>query len=81
MRGRKMNPLRDAARQVGEKFFADAKPCDFCGTNKRYVSNSACVSCAIAAGNARYAALDQTDKDAIAVRDKARYLAKKAEAL
>ena len=61
-RGRPPNLLRSAARQAGEKFYADQFACDFCGTNKRYVSNAGCVECAIARGNARYHALDEKAK-------------------
>lgn len=77
-RGRPPNPLRDAARQAGERFYADAYPCDICGSNKRYVSNAACAACAVARGNARYAALDEEAKAAHAARDHARYVARKA---
>jgi len=73
-RGRRPNQHRVAARLAGEKFYDDPAECDFDGTHKRYVSNAACVACAIARGKARYASLDE---DAIAVlkaRDHDRYV-------
>ena len=78
-RGRPPNPLRAAAREAGEKYYADQNPCDFCGTNRRYVSNAGCVACAIARGNARYAALDETAKAALKVADHDRYLERMAK--
>lgn len=78
-RGRPPNPLRAAAREAGEKFYADQYPCDFCGTNKKYVANGGCVACAIARGNARYAALDEEAKAALKVADHNRYLKRMAE--
>ena len=78
-RGRPLNPLRAAARQAGEKFYTEQFPCDFCGTNKRYVSNAGCVACAIARGNARYAALDEDAKAALKVADHERYLNRMAK--
>jgi hypothetical protein len=78
-RGRPPNPLRAAAREAGEKFYADQEPCDFCGTNKRYVSNAGCVACAITRGNSRYAALDDEAKAALKVKDHDRYLKRIAE--
>jgi hypothetical protein len=78
-RGRPINPLRAAAKQAGEKFFADQFPCDFCGTNKRYVKNGGCACCAIARGNARYAALDTEAKAVLKARDHARYMKRMAE--
>jgi len=39
-RGRPPNLLRAAAREAGEKFYADQEACSFCGTNRRYVSNA-----------------------------------------
>ena len=73
-RGRPLNPLRATAREAGEKFYADQNPCDFCGTNSRYVSNAGCVACAISRGNARYAALDIDAKAALKVSDHDRYM-------
>jgi hypothetical protein len=78
-RGRPRNPLRAAAREAGEKFYAEQDPCDFCGTNKRYVSNAGCVACAISRGNARYAALDETAKAVVKARDHERYVNRMAE--
>lgn len=78
-RGRPINPLRSAAKQAGERFYADQDPCSFCGTNKRYVSNAGCVACAIARGNNRYAALDDDAKLAVKARDHERYLKRIAE--
>lgn len=78
-RGRPPNPLRAAAREAGEKFYADQAPCDFCGTNKRYVSNAGCAACAIARGNARYAALDEDAKAALKAADHDRYIKRMAE--
>jgi hypothetical protein len=66
--------LREAARQAGEKFYAEADDCLICGTNKHYVSNGACVACTIERGVARYAALDAEAKREIARRDHDRYL-------
>ncbi len=79
-RGRPPNVLHDAARQAGEKFYAEQFECDFCGTNKHYVSNGACVQCAINRGNARYAALGEQDKEAQRRRDHDRYLRRLAKA-
>ena len=73
-RGRPPNLLRAAARQAGERFYADQDPCDFCGTNLHYVSNAGCVACAIARGSTRYALLDDVGKTAQAARDHERYL-------
>lgn len=78
-RGRPVNPLRAAAREAGEKYYADQASCDFCGTNKRYVSNAGCVACAISRGNARYAALDENQKAIIKARDHERYVNRMAE--
>ena len=78
-RGRPPNLLRSAARQAGEKFYADQFACDFCGTNKRYVSNAGCVECAIRRGNARYAALDNDAKAVLKARDHDRYVKRMAE--
>jgi len=80
-RGRPINLLRAAARQAGEKFYADQFPCDFCGTNKRYVSNAGCAACAIARGNARYAGLDTGQKAVVKARDHDRYVKRMAESL
>ena len=77
-RGRPVNPLRAAARAAGEKFYADQQPCDFCGTNRRYVSNAGCVACAISRGSARYASLDDAGKAAQAAHDHERYLKRMA---
>jgi len=79
-RGRPRNTARADARLAGERFYADAVECDFCATNKRYVSNAACVACSIASGNARYAAMSEAQRQAQAVRDRNRYLARKANA-
>jgi len=73
-----MNELRAAARERGDRFYDDAIECDFCGTTKRYTSNAGCVCCSIARGNARYLALSDEDKAALAAKDKLRYAAKKA---
>jgi hypothetical protein len=73
-RGRPPNPLRAAAKHAGEKFYADQFPCDFCGTNRRYVSNAGCVACAITRGNARYAALDSDQKAILKAKDHERYV-------
>jgi len=70
--------LRAAAREAGEKFYADQEACSFCGTNRRYVSNAGCAACAISRGSARYAALDDTGKVAQAARDHDRYLKRMA---
>ena len=78
-RGRPPNPLRAAAKQAGEKFYADQAPCDFCGTNRRYVSNAGCVACAISRGNARYAALDEAAKAVLKAKDHDRYVKHMAE--
>jgi hypothetical protein len=78
-RGRPLNPLRATAREAGEKYYAEQNPCDFCGTNRRYVSNAGCVACAISRGNARYAALDEEAKAALKVADHDRYLKRMAE--
>lgn len=78
-RGRPPNPLRAAARQAGEKFFMAQDPCDFCGTNKRYVSNAGCVACAIVRGNARYQGLDADAKAAVKQRDHDRYVKRMLE--
>lgn len=80
-RGRPINPLRAAARQAGEKFYADQQPCDFCGTNKRYVSNAGCVSCAITRGNTRYAGLDEAAKAVLKAKDHDRYVKRMAESI
>lgn len=77
-RGRPPNLLRAAAREAGEKYYADQNPCDFCGTNKRYVSNAGCVACAISRGNARYAALDSDAKATVKAKDHSRYLKRMA---
>jgi hypothetical protein len=73
-RGRPPNPLRAAAREAGEKYYADQNPCDFCGSNRRYVSNAGCVACAISRGNSRYAALDETAKGVLKQSDHDRYM-------
>ena len=78
-RGRPPNLLRSAAKEAGEKFYADQFPCDFCGTNKRYVSNAGCVACAIERGNARYAALDNDAKAVLKAKDHDRYVKRMAE--
>jgi hypothetical protein len=78
-RGRPINPLRAAAREAGEKFYADQVECSFCGTNKRYVSNAGCVACAISRGSARYASLDDAGKAAQAAHDHERYLKRMAK--
>jgi hypothetical protein len=78
-RGRPPNPLRAAAKQAGEKFYADQAPCDFCGTNKRYVSNAGCVACAITRGNARYAALDEAARAVLKAKDHERYVERMAD--
>lgn len=78
-RGRQPNLFREAARQRGEKTFSTFEPCIKCGTDERYVTNSACVACSIARGNARYAGLDGDAKAAQALKDRARYLARKAD--
>ena len=78
-RGRPLNPLRAAAREAGEKHYAEQAPCDFCGTNKRYVSNGGCVACAISRGSTRYALLDDAGKTAQAARDHERYLKRMAK--
>jgi len=80
-RGRPPNLLRSAARQAGEKFYADQFACDFCGTNKRYVSNAGCVECAIARGNVRYHALDEKAKAEVKKRDHDRYVKRMADAV
>jgi hypothetical protein len=72
-----MSPFRAEALQAGERFYADAGPCDFCGTNKRYSINGSCVACAVARGKHRYASLDKTAREAQAARDRARYLTRK----
>ena len=79
-RGRPPNPLRAAAKQAGEKYYADQAPCDFCGTNKRYVSNAGCVACAITRGNARYAGLDSAAKADLKAKDHDRYVKRMADA-
>ena len=79
-RGRPLNLLRATAKQAGERYYADQNPCDFCGTNKRYVSNAGCVACAITRGNARYAALDEAGKAVIKARDHDRYVKRMADA-
>jgi hypothetical protein len=73
--------LRAAAKQAGERFYEDQNPCDFCGTNKRYVSNAGCVYCAISRGNARYAGLDEDAKAALKQKDHDRYVKRMAESL
>jgi hypothetical protein len=78
-RGRPPNPLRAAAKQAGERFYADQQCCDFCGTNKRYTSNAGCAACAISRGNARYAALDEAAKAVLKVADHDRYLKRMAD--
>ena len=80
-RGRPPNLLRAAAKHAGEKFYADQQPCDFCGTNRRYVSNAGCVECAIARGNARYHALDEKAKAEVKKRDHDRYVKRMADAV
>ena len=77
--GRPPNPLRAAAREAGEKYYTAQHPCDFCGTDKRYVTNGGCVACAIARGNARYAALDEEAKAIVKQRDHDRYVKRMAE--
>jgi hypothetical protein len=77
-RGRPINPLRDAARISGEKFYADDADCILCGTNKHYSVNGACVACTIERGKAKYAALDDGAKAAHAARDHERYIKKLA---
>lgn len=77
-RGRPPNPYRQAAIEAGEKYYADEKPC-ICGTNKRYTSNKGCVACAIARGNARYAALDEQAKTVLKQKDHERYIKQLAE--
>ncbi len=74
-RGRPPNPRRAAARAAGERTYADEFPCEVCGTNKRYVSNMACVSCAVSNGQARYAGLDEEQKAAQKQHDKDRHAA------
>lgn len=78
-RGRPFNAPRAAARAAGERFYLDQMTCDFCGTSKRYVSNAACVSCAIAAGKGRYAALDDSEKAVVKARDHERYVKRVAQ--
>jgi hypothetical protein len=77
-RGRPTNIFREAARRAGEKTFSTFEPCKTCGTDERYVSNSACVACSVARGNARYAALGDEAKKAQAAKDHARYVARKS---
>jgi hypothetical protein len=43
------------------------------------VSNAGCVACAIARGNARYAALDEDAKAIVKQRDHDRYIKRMAE--
>lgn len=78
-RGRPPNPFRDVARQAGEKFYAEADDCIFCGTNKHYTVNGACVACTVARGVARYAALDEAAKAKIAAADHDRYVKRLAD--
>jgi hypothetical protein len=78
-RGRPFNVNRAAARAADEKFYLDQVECDFCGTNRRYVSNAACVACSIARSRGRYAALDDEGKAAIKAADHDRYLKRVAE--
>lgn len=75
-RGPLPNPLREEARLLGERYYFCDAVCDFCGTNKRYTSNGACVACAVARGSARYAAMADEDREALRQRDHARYLAR-----
>ncbi len=78
--GRPLNAARADARAAGERFYCDAVECDFCATNKRYVSNAACAACSIARGNARYAALSPEKLAAAKQRDRDRYLLRKQNA-
>ena len=78
-RGRLPNLFRNAAREAGDRYYADAEPCRICGTNKRYTSNKGCVACAIARGSARYAALDEQTKTVLKQRDHDRYVVRMAE--
>lgn len=78
-RGRQSHPARATAREAGEKFYIDDHDCDFCGTNRHYVSNGACVACSVARGNARYAAQDEEARAAQRVYDREKYLRRKAE--
>jgi hypothetical protein len=71
--GRAPNLPRNAARAAGLKFYLD-QPCYICGCTKRYVSNAECVDCAIAAGQARYAARDDEARANQKRRDHERYL-------
>lgn len=77
-RGRPLNLLRANAKMNGERFFAAQYPCDFCGTNSRYVSSAGCVACAISRGSMRYRALDEDQRAAIKCRDRDRYVARSA---
>jgi len=74
-RGRPPNPRRAAARAAGERTYADEFPCEVCGTNKRYVSNMACISCAVSRGQDRYRGLDEEQKAAQKLRDHNRHAA------
>lgn len=76
-RGRPINLLRAAAREAGERFYAEQNECSFCATNRRYVSNANCVRCAIDRGNARYAALDTDAKAVVKARDHDRWVKRK----
>lgn len=61
-RGRPVNPLRQAARAAGEKFYQSQYPCIKCGGTLHYVSSNHCRTCAIMRGKARYAALDKVEQ-------------------
>lgn len=71
-RGRPPNLARNEARAAGLRIYVDPNPC-FCGSDTKYVSNAQCVECLIAAGKAKYAALDPDAKAAVAARDHVRY--------
>jgi hypothetical protein len=72
-RGRPPNLLRDIARAAGLKTLSD-EACFVCGCTERYVNNAQCVDCAIAAGQARYAAQDDSARADQKRRDHERYL-------
>lgn len=77
-RGRAPNVPRNEAREAGVKIYADPRLC-FCGSDRRYTSNAQCVDCAIAAGRAKYAALDDDERAAQRARDHERYLKRLGE--
>jgi len=77
-RGRPPNILRNEARERGDKTYTDAEPCFICGESEHYVSNAACVACAIAAGQLRYSNKSEREHAAQRRADHARYLRRRA---